>query len=285
MTTRKAIEFLSLALIMAITIPLAGCAKGKTTRDTKRSGGVAASQAARAVHVAAAGDLRFAMEELAKAFEKTQPDIRLEVSYGSSGNFYAQIENGAPFDIFFSADVKYPQKLAEKGLALPGSEFVYGVGRIVLWVPRSSTLDIGRKGVESLRHPSVRHVAIANPQHAPYGRAAEDALKNLGVYDDLRGKLVFGENVAQTAQMVQSGGADAGVIALSLALSPAMRGQGHYWEFPLSSYPRMDQGGVILKRTRDPEAAKALRAFVLSDSGRAILKRYGFYLPDQTGQP
>ena len=204
--------------------------------------------------------------------------IRPAVTYGSSGSFYAQIENGAPFDLFLSADAEYPRRLAANGLA-DGEPFLYAVGRIALWVPASSTLDLRALGLRALLDPSVAKVAIANPRHAPYGRAAEAAMRSLGVYDGVKEKLVLGENVAQAAQFVQSGAADAGVIALSLALAPPMRSSGRYVEIPLESYPRMDQGGIVLKGTREPAAARALRDALLGSRGREILKDYGFFLP------
>lgn len=239
-----------------------------------------ASTSDRRLEVAAAADLKFALDELAGAFGKAHPDIAVSVTYGSSGNFLSQIQNGAPFDLFFSADIEYPKRLAEAGLAQRGSEFRYAVGRIVVWVPRASRIPV-EQGVRALAAPDVRRIAIANPQHAPYGRAAEAALRKLGVYDAVKEKLVFGENVAQTAQFVQSGAADAGIIALSLAAAPALAEEGRYFELPLDAYPRMDQGGIVLDRARDPEAARAFREFVLGLQGRAILKRYGFFLPGE----
>jgi molybdate transport system substrate-binding protein len=172
--------------------------------------------------------------------------------------------------------VQYPRKLAEQGLILPGSEFSYADGRIVLWASKASAVDVERLGVDALRRPAVRHIAIANPAHAPYGRAAEAALRSLGIYDAVKDKLVMGENISQTFQMAQSGAAEVGIVALSLAMAPAASGQGHYWEVPRDAYPRIQQGGAILRWTRNPEAARAFRAFLLAPEGRAILKRYGF---------
>jgi molybdate transport system substrate-binding protein len=230
--------------------------------------------------VAAAADLKFAMDDMVEAFGKAHPGIVVSVSYGSSGNFLSQIQNGAPFDLFFSADIEYPRRLAEVGLAPKGSEFLYAVGRLVVWAPTSSRVRVER-GVEALTAPEVRRIAIANPTHAPYGRAAEAALRKLGVHDAVKDKLVFGENVAQAAQFVQSGAADAGIIALSLALAPALAGEGSYFEVPLDAYPRMDQGGIVLNRARDPEAARMFRDLVLGAAGRATLKRHGFFLPGE----
>ena len=234
----------------------------------------------RRVNVAAAADLKFAMGELLEAFGRIHPEIAVTVTYGSSGTFFSQISNGAPFDLFFSADVTYPRRLAEAGLGPKDGVFRYGVGRIVIWVPVASRIQVER-GVQVLASPDVRKIAIANPRHAPYGRAAEAALRAFGVYEVVKERLVFGENVAQTAQFVQSGAADAGIIALALALAPALVKEGRYFEVPLETYPRIEQGGIILGRAHEPEAARALRDFILGPEGRARLKRYGFFLPGE----
>ncbi len=226
------------------------------------------------VSIAAAADLQFALEGISGAFRAAHPDVDVQVAYGSSGNFYAQIRNRAPFDVFLSADVEYPRKLAQEGIGARDSLFVYAVGRIVVWVPAASPLD----PATALRAASVRHVAIANPQHAPYGRAAEAALRSLGVYDSVVGKLVLGENVAQTLEFVQSGAADVGIVALSLALAPPVRGQGRYWEVPPEAYPKIEQSGLILK---DSKAAREFRSFLLAAGGRRILKEFGFSLPEK----
>jgi molybdate transport system substrate-binding protein len=235
----------------------------------------------RVVTVAAAADLKFALDDLLAEFHRAHPDIRAEVSYGSSGNFFAQLSNHAPFDVFFSADIDYPRRLIEQGLADKDSEFVYAVGHLVVWTRRDSPLDVEKLGVRALLDPAVRKIAIANPKHAPYGRAAEAALKKLEVYDRVKDRLVLGENVAQAAQFVETGAADAGVIALSLALAPTLREKGRYWEVPLDAYPRLEQGGVILSWARDRAAADTLRGFVLGTEGKAVLRRYGFFLPGE----
>jgi molybdate transport system substrate-binding protein len=187
--------------------------------------------------------------------------------------------NQAPFDMFLSADVAYPNQLAARGLTVPQSEFTYAIGRLVLWAPASSPLDIEHEGLQALRRGSIAHVAIANPDHAPYGRAAVAAMQAAGVYDAARTKLVLGENVAQAMQFVQSGAADAGLVALSLVLAPNMKGRGRLFEIPVSTYPRLEQGGTILKWAADVDAARALRGFLLSADGQAILKQYGFSVP------
>ncbi|MCX6627160.1 MAG: molybdate ABC transporter substrate-binding protein, partial [Candidatus Solibacter sp.] len=167
-----------------------------------------------------------------------------------------------------------PRKLAAAGIGAENSLFTYAVGRLVVWVPAASPLD----PATALRQASVKHVAIANPQHAPYGRAAQAALRSLGLYQSVEPKLVLGENVAQALQFVESGAADAGIVALSLALAPPLHARGRYWEIPLGAYPRMDQGGIILK---DSRAARDFRGFLLSAAGRRILKQYGFFLPGE----
>jgi molybdate transport system substrate-binding protein len=226
------------------------------------------------ITVAAAADLNFAMPEIARRFQTAVPAVEVEFAYGSSGNFFAQIGNGAPFDVFLSADVEYPRKLAAAGIGAGNSIFTYGVGRLAVWVPTASPLD----PATALRSASVKHLAIANPQHAPYGRAAQEALRTLGVYPAVASKLVLGENVAQTLQFVESGAADAGIVALSLALAPPVRARGRYWEVPLDAYPRIEQGGIIL---RDSPAARDFRAFLLSAGGRHILRKYGFFVPGE----
>jgi molybdate transport system substrate-binding protein len=246
-------------------------------QGTGREG--AGGEARRTVSVAAAADLKFALDDLVGSFEAAHPEIGVEVTYGSSGNFFAQLSNRAPFDLFLSADVEYPRRLVEDGLADPRSEFLYAVGQIVLWVPRSSPIDVEALREKALLDPAVRKIAIANPRHAPYGRAAEAALDSLGVLAAVRDRLVLGENVAHTAQFVESGAAEIGVIALSLALAPPLQEEGRYWVLPLETYPRMEQGGVLLNWAKDRQAAMALRAFVVSAEGRSTLRRYGFIIP------
>ncbi|MCS6946858.1 MAG: molybdate ABC transporter substrate-binding protein [Steroidobacteraceae bacterium] len=239
----------------------------------------AGAAVAQPLTIAAAADLKFAMDELVAAFDKEYPGPPVQVTYGSSGNFFAQIRNGAPYDLYFSADLDYPRRLAQVGQALDDNVFRYAVGRIVVWAPKSSAVDVRRLRMQALLGPSVKKIAIANPQHAPYGRAAVAAMQAFDVYEHCRTRLVYGENIAQTAQFVQSGAADLGIIALSLAVAPPLRDAGVFWEIPAESYPRLEQGGLIVRETRVPERARAFRDFVLGERGRAILQRYGFLLP------
>lgn len=231
--------------------------------------------------VAAAADLNFAMKEIVPDYEK-ETGNSVKLSLGSSGNFYSQIFNGAPFDLFFSADIEYPRKLEEGGLTAPGTLLIYAVGRIVVWVPASSPADVDRLKMKALLHPSVKKVAIANPEHAPYGRAAVAALKHFGLYGQVEKRLVLGENISQAAQFVQSGAADIGIIALSLAVAPTMQQAGRYWEVPLEAYPRLEQGAVVLKGAQKRgrlEAALGFRDWIKRPVGRAVLQKYGFSLP------
>jgi molybdate transport system substrate-binding protein len=230
--------------------------------------------------VAAAADLKFALDELVVEFQENQPTINVSVTYGSSGNFFAQLQSQAPFDLYFSADIEYPRKLAASGLALDDNVFTYAVGRIVVWAPRSSPIDVNQDAMEVLLNPGVKKIAIANPRHAPYGVAAKAALQSLGVYDQVESKLVYGENIAQAAQFVQSGAADVGILALSLAIAPQLHDLGQYWEIPLDAYPKLEQGGIILNWTEELTAARSLRDFILGEHGRAVLIRYGFFLPE-----
>jgi molybdate transport system substrate-binding protein len=230
-----------------------------------------------AVTVAAASDLTDAMNEIAANFDKAT-GCTVRVSAGSSGNFLSQIENGAPFDVFFSADIEYPKKLEAEGLAVPGSTYLYAVGKIVLWARNDSHFDIGR-GLAALRDPGIRKLAIANPQHAPYGRAAEEALRKAGVYDAIKDRLVLGENISQAAQFVESGNADAGILALSLALSPELKGKGRFLLVPENLYATIEQGVVAIRASQNPQGARAFLDFIKSPATAALLERYGFVLP------
>jgi molybdate transport system substrate-binding protein len=229
------------------------------------------------VRVAAAADLKFAMDDLAAQYRK-QNGKTLEMTYGSSGNFFSQIQNGAPFDLFFSADIEYPRKLAAAGLADPGTLYEYAVGRIAIWAPSSSKLDVTGLGWKALLDSSVQRIAIANPEHAPYGRAAVAALRRAGIYKQVAAKLVYGENISQAAQFVHSGNAQAGIVAVSLAVSPPMR-DGKRWEIPVDMHPPIEQAAVVLKDAKDQAAARAFLAFVTSDAGRTTLANYGFAVP------
>jgi molybdate transport system substrate-binding protein len=230
------------------------------------------------LNVAAASDLSFAMKELAANYEK-QTGTMVKVTLGSSGNFFTQIQNGAPFDMFFAADIDYPKKLEAAGLGEPGTLYQYATGKIVMWVPAASKLDVS-KGLALLLDPAVRKISIANPKHAPYGRAAVAAMTKQGIYDKLADKLVFGENISQATQFVESGNADVGIIALSLAMAPAMADKGRYFEVPQDMYPPLDQGAVIINASQKKDEAKQFLAYLKTPESVALMERYGFKLPE-----
>src|SRR5438045_6265435 len=171
------------------------------------------------ITVAAAADLNAALTEIAADYEKSGGGAVL-LSFGSSGNLFHQIQNGAPFDVFFSADLDYPNRLIEAGLAEKSSFYRYAVGQLVLWVPASSPLDVEHRGMDSLLDPSVKKISLANPEHAPYGRAAVAALRHFGVYEKVSDRFVLGENVSQAAPFVKSANAHIGFVGLSPALQP-----------------------------------------------------------------
>lgn len=232
------------------------------------------SQALPVLRVSAAADLQFAMPELVAEFEKKNI-ATLQVSYGSSGNFFTQIQNGAPFDLFFSADGEYVKKLDVARLSEPGTSGLYAIGRLVVWTRADAVIDVRRDGWKALLDSRVEKIAIANPAHAPYGKAAEAALRNAGIYDQVKTKLVFGENISQTAQFVQSGNAQVGLVALSLAISPAMK-DGRRWEVPADAYPPIEQSAVVLRHSKNVVTARAFLDFVRGEQGREILRKYGF---------
>lgn len=228
--------------------------------------------------IAVASSMQFAMADLLKEFHTEHPDLTVKATYGSSGNFFAQIQNQAPFDIFLAADMDYPAKLVKAGLALDELS-AYAVGGLVLWVPKASPLAVEKLGVAVLNDPAVKKIAIANPKLAPYGAAAVAALQSLKLYAQAEPKLVLGENIAQTAQFVESGAADIGFLALSHALAPQMKDKGRFWEVPSDAFPPIQQGMVIVKHTPNAAAARTFREFLLGPAAGRVLQRHGFKLP------
>ena len=229
--------------------------------------------------IAAASDLRFALDDLVSEFRKAQPGSAVKPIYGSSGNFYAQIVNDAPFDLYLSADAMYPRQLIKDGKGKEDDFFLYAVGRLVVWVPKASPIKVEELGMKALLDPSIKKIAIANPEHAPYGRAAVAAMKQLGVYEKVAARLVLGENIAQAAQFIESGNADIGIIAYSLAVAPRMKANGRFWEIPLDAFPRLEQAGLVVPGAKNADAAREFRKFMTSKRGQDILKNYGFILP------
>jgi molybdate transport system substrate-binding protein len=239
---------------------------------------VAPAAEPRSLSVAVAANLKPAFEEIAARFQEAHPGVEVRASFGSSGNFFAQIANGAPFDLFLSADAEFPAKVVEKGLA-DGRAFPYAYGKLVVWVPKASRLDLDGKGLAALADPSVQKLAIANPEVAPYGRAAKAALEKAGLWEKLRERIVMGQNVSQAAQFVQSGNAQAGLVPLSLARTPPLSEEGRSWAVPASSYERIEQAGVVIQGAKEPGLARELAAFVAGDRAKDVLERYGYDLP------
>jgi molybdate transport system substrate-binding protein len=233
------------------------------------------AQQSNKVLIAAASDLKFALDSIVTVFKKNNAGT-IDITYGSSGKLSAQISNGAPFDIFFSADISYPQQLKNKKLT--SSEiYPYAIGRIVLW---SKKIDPQVEGMSALRQSSIKKIAIANPAHAPYGKRAEEAMAFYKLNDIVKDKLVYGENISQTAQFVTTGVADIGIIALSLALSPNMKKEsGKYFLIPELAHKQLLQGMVLMQRAKGNDLAISFQQFVKSDAVKEILRYFGFSKP------
>lgn len=228
--------------------------------------------------VAAAADLSSALKDIADSFQKGA-GIEVRLSFGASGALTQQIENGAPFDLFFSADMDYPRQLIKDNQADATTLYEYAVGKLVLWVPAESPLDVEHQGMQALLDSSVKKISIANPQHAPYGRAAVEALKHAGLYDQVSDRLVIGENISQAAQFAESGNAQAGFVALAHAAAPSMKAKGKYWIVPTDYYPPLAQGVVIVSHSsHKKEAEEFLKYFKTKPVSDTLLK-YGFTLP------
>jgi molybdate transport system substrate-binding protein len=226
------------------------------------------------ITIAAAADLKYVLDSLVTIYNRQHPQARATVVYGSSGKFYEQLSHGAPFDLFFSADSDYPLRLQQAGLTA-GAPQPYALGRLVLW---STKLEPSAKGLNTLLDPQVKRVAIANPAHAPYGKKAEEILRHYKLYDQVKPKLVLGENIGQTAQYAATGAADAGLIAYSLALSPVLRRAGKFYLIPATAHTPLQQSFVVLKRASGNATAAAFATFMATPTARQALKKYGFGL-------
>lgn len=231
---------------------------------------------AQTLTIAAASDLQSVFPRLTEQFQR-QTGHTPSVAFGSSGNFFTQIQNGAPFDLFFSADIDYPRQLEAAHLAEPGSIYEYAAGQIVLWARRDAGIDLSQ-GMAVLADGRVRTIAIANPEHAPYGRAAVAALQHEGLYDRVKAKLVLGENISQAAQFVQSGAADVGIVALSLTVTAEARSFGVSYEIPSNAYPPIDQAVVIVASSKNKDLARQFIAFLHQPDVVRTLEGYGFRL-------
>ncbi|PPC80547.1 MAG: molybdate ABC transporter substrate-binding protein [Methylotenera sp.] len=228
------------------------------------------------INIAAAADLKFAMDEIVAKFRDANAKDDVDVIYGSSGKFYTQIQQGAPYDLYFSADIAFPRELARSGFSF--SEVIpYAFGRIVLW---SATMEANKMSLDSLTSSKISHIAIANPKHAPYGKRAEEALRASRLWERVEPKLVYGENIAHTAQFVQTGNAQVGIIALSLALNPALANKGGYWLIPDTLHAPLEQAFIITKRAQGNDLAKKFADYMRSSATRTIMTKYGFVLPN-----
>jgi molybdate transport system substrate-binding protein len=263
---------------------------------------------AQSVRVVAASDLQYALPEIVQAFERQNPGVRVELSFGSSGKFYTQIMQGLPADIFFSADAAFPKRLEEAGRTTPGALRLYAVGRVVVWVANAwaqQGLDPRRMGPRVLLDGRVTRVAIANPVHAPYGRAAVSLLERFGLIRPVRevaweemtegvaayynlsvlrqGKpgfeFVYGENISQAAQLALSS-TNVGILAFSIARSEAMQRAGVYWLAPLSSHLRLEQTYTILRGQDRPEVRRFYE-YIATPEAHRVLRKYGFLLPGE----
>ncbi len=225
--------------------------------------------------VAAAANLGPALREIAANFEK-RSGRRVALVFGSSGSLATQIENGAPYDVFMSADLDYPHRLESQGLAVLGSLTTYASGKLVLWAPKRFGIDVQVLGMKALTAPEVHAIAIANPEHAPYGKAAVAALRRANLYDALKSKLVLGEDVAQAAQFVVSENAQVGIIPLSLAMAPELARGGQRWELPEEMCPPIAQGAVVLRKSNNERLAQDFVNYLKTNEAAAVLRRYGY---------
>lgn len=231
------------------------------------------------ITVAAAADLKFAMDEVVTAFKKSNPAEEVEVIYGSSGKAHTQIQQGAPYDLYFSADVAFPQELIKGGFAASAEVIPYALGRIVLW---SNSKDASRMTLANLTDSQITHIAIANPKHAPYGKRAEEALRASELWEKVEPKMIYGENITQTAQFVQTGNAEVGILALSIAMAPELSSKGGHYLIPDNLHEPLNQGFIILKRAENNKLAKQFAGYMTSKETRAVMTKYGFILPSES---
>lgn len=257
-------------LLLPAALLLAACGEKATPP-------VARENAPAQLKLAVAASMRHAFEEVATVFAKDHPGVTIQPTFGASGTFYAQITQKAPFDLFLSADTEYPDQLVAEGLAL--ETFPYATGQLVLWAPKTAGLDVATRGLEVLKDPRVSKIALANPDLAPYGRAALRTMEPLGTSGDIEAKLAKAENVGQAAQFVQSGAAQVGFFAYSLTFTKEMKDTGDFWLVLATAHEPIRQSGVILPGTAHPDAAAALRDFLTGPEGQGILARHGFGAP------
>lgn len=253
------------AFVFALLLLGPGCNRGTTDADETNP---------HVLYVAAASDLTPAFEEIGRSFEQST-GIRVVYNFGSTGVLEKQIENGAPVDVFAAANIEFIEALERKRLILSDTKALYARGRITLWTVADSKLQIER--LQDLARPEVQRVAIANPEHAPYGVAAREALQSAGAWESVQPKCVFGENVRQTLQYAESGNVDVSIVALSLSV----QSKGRWTLIPEELHKPLDQALAVLKRTRREKQARAFAEFINSPQGRPIMRKYGFLLPGE----
>lgn len=262
-------------LLVACIAFIVGCVNSSDPRKAASDAMREPDEARETISIAAASDLRFAFDEVLKELRTTHPELEVKTTFGSSGNFYSQIVNDAPFDLFLSANTEFPSRLVDDGKAIKESLFHYGNGLLVVWTPDTSGIEIDGDRLEFLCSPRIQKISIANPKHAPYGIAAVEALRSAGVFESVRDKLVMGDSVSQGAQFVESGAADVGLIAYSLAMSDAMRKNGRSTMISSKLYKPLRQSGVTMTSSTKQEQVAKVRQFLESDAGQSILSRYG----------
>ncbi|MFL6257356.1 MAG: molybdate ABC transporter substrate-binding protein [Pyrinomonadaceae bacterium] len=251
------------SLLVCVVALLTGC-RSETTEGTQP----------RTLTVSAAADLTPAFQALGKEFER-QEGTKVIFNFGSTGQLAQQIEQGAPVDLFAAANVSFIEGLEQKSLIVPGTKQLYAQGRITLWTRDDSPVKLER--VEDLARPEFKRVAIANPEHAPYGVAAREALQAAGVWETVSQKLVYGENISQTLQYAESGNVDAAIVALSLST----QSKGRWVLIPAELHKPLNQALAVIKGAQQEQEARRFAAFVNSAQGRAVMRRYGFVLPGE----
>lgn len=261
---------LGLSLGVAAILLAAACSK----KQESSSGG--AGDAA-PIKVGAASDLAFAFKDVGAAFEQ-KTGRKVTFTFGSTGQLAKQISEGAPYDVFAAANVSFVDEVVQAGACDPETKAMYARGRVVIWTQASGGVAAA-KAVPDLTDARFAKIALANPEHAPYGRAAKEALETAGIWDAVKPKIVYGENIQQTLQFAQTGNVEAAIAALSLAM--VTKG-GAYHLIDDSLHKPIDQALVVCKRGANPAVAREFAAFVSSAEGRAIMKRYGFLLPGET---
>ncbi len=254
-----------LMLLVASMLGLLGACKGKPNQSRLR--------------IAVASSVQHAMEELIVSYTKLNPEVEIAATYGSSGSFFAQISNGAPFDLYFSADTSYPARLVEAGFADKDSLEVYASGGLVVWAPTGSTVDVAGRGIQALLDEPRGKIAIANPEVAPYGKAAIEALTHFKMLDAVEARLVRGENVSQTMQFAESGAASVALVPMSLAIAAGAE-RGRMKPLTVDSYSPIGHATVIPSGSSMKRQARAFQQFVLSNAGRSVLKKHGL-LPQE----